>query len=121
MAAAAAAARGFDPRKSTATISVDSFATFVHNPVIPDLLSVPGIGDAAVEKLAAVGVTTTHQLLGKFLSLRTAGISVVDHANAMYAWLADIKIVSQRDGIVRAVAEKANVWTPGVYDAKAFA
>lgn len=42
---------------------------FLHSPIDSNLLTVPGIGDSAREALESVGVYSTHQLLGKYLSL----------------------------------------------------
>jgi hypothetical protein len=48
-----------------------TLAEYVAADVEEDLKSVPGIGDKAKERLNAVGITTTHQLLAKFLSFHT--------------------------------------------------
>lgn len=36
--------------------------------------------------------------------------------NAFYEWLAEIGISAHRNTVVKAVAEKANTWVPGIYN-----
>ena len=52
---------------------------FTSDDVDEDLISVPGIGPAAIEALEGVGVTSTVALIGKFLSLHKKGMSGLVH------------------------------------------
>ncbi len=63
---------GYDPQKSR--VAEDTLADFLRAPLTGDLTEVPGIGNAAVGKLAEGDenekVTNTFQLIGKFLMLK---------------------------------------------------
>lgn len=108
-----AAKGGFDPNKSR--VSEDKLAEFLSSPLDEDLTSVPGIGPAAVEKLAADEVRSTYQLIGTFLCLRDPGMTSKEHCDAMWFYLEDIGINAYRSGIVQCIAEKCNIMIPGLY------
>lgn len=63
---------GYDPQKSR--VAEDALADFLRAPLTGDLTEVPGIGPAAVTKLAdgeeGDRVENTFQLIGKFLMLK---------------------------------------------------
>jgi len=81
------------------------------------LNEVPGIGGATIEKLKAAGVTTTYQLLGKYLMLKDAGVGPVEHADRFYYWLVSVGTPAGfRAGVVKSIAEKLNVTFVGLYD-----
>lgn len=67
-------ADGYDPQKSR--VAEDTLADFLRAPLTGDLLEVPGIGNAAVAKLASPesgeSVKNTFQLIGKFLLLKAS-------------------------------------------------
>ena len=110
---------GFDVNRSK--VGAEALAIFLANEVNEDLTTVPGIGPAAASKLAEdvegdQSITTTHQLIGKFLTLKSKGISQKEHCDAMWFWLQGRKIDAFRAGIVRSVAEKCNIMIPGVYE-----
>lgn len=125
MSAAPASASSYDPQRSR--VSDDRMADFLRSPVDPDLLSVPGIGPRAVELLKSnanqmFAVHTTHQLIGLFLTLRDrAEMTTREHCDAFWAWLQAKGINAYRSGIVMVIAEKANTFMPGMYDASEFA
>lgn len=106
---------GFDPSKSR--VSVDSMATFLGSPLVSDLKSVPGVGPSAKEKLAAVGIYNTFQLLGKCLMLfdPDAESTKGKHAENMWQFLASIGINSYRSGITLALTEKLETMSPGSF------
>ena len=117
---------GYDPRKSK--VSDDKMEAFKNSPTDPDLLSVPGIGPAAVKKLGEVAygadrITNTYQLFGKFLMLRGPGhgdeieISSMEHAEKFWFWLKNRGISAHRSAIVKAIAEKSSTFFQGIYDA----
>lgn len=97
-------------------IGADALADFLRGAVEPRLQSVPGVGPKAAEHMATAGVTTTHQLLGKFLSFKGADTDVQAHCDAMWLWLNEIGVNSHRAGIVKSIAEKLNIYMPGLYD-----
>ncbi|GBG26084.1 Hypothetical Protein FCC1311_023042 [Hondaea fermentalgiana] len=113
---------GFDPSKSM--VKEDALAAFLAAPISEDLEQVPGIGPAAKKALAVPlkgdqAVTTTYQLVGKFLTLRAAGMTQQEHLDAMWHWLNARGISSHRAGIVHSIAEKCNLMIPGIYDSAA--
>lgn len=63
-------------------------------------------GDAPVE--------TTHQLIGKFLTLRGKGMTPQQHMDAFWFYLKERGLSSHRAGIVDAIAQKVNVMIPGI-------
>jgi hypothetical protein len=63
-----AGAGEYDPNKTG--ISVDALAHFLSADIEGPTTQVPGVGRDTQAKLAAVGITTTYQLLGKFLMLK---------------------------------------------------
>lgn len=85
-----------------------------------DLNEVPGIGfDSNQSRLAAGDddcITTTFQLLGKFMILRSKGTDSITNAQLFNQYLHSKGITSHRNSIVQAVAEKVNMMIPGSYD-----
>jgi hypothetical protein len=78
---------GFDPNKSK--VSDDELVRFLTSEINQDLKSVPGIGPAYCVKLAQVvqgdsAVETTYQLIGKFLALKSKGMSSKAHLDAFW-------------------------------------
>ncbi len=82
---------------------------------------VPGVGEATIKILRQHDITTTFQLLGKYLSLKEEGVEPVEHADRFYYWLKSINTPAGfRAGIVHSIAEKMNVTFPGIYDSSAY-
>lgn len=102
---------------ATSSISEDRLSTFLASPLKEDLTEVPGIGDKGAALLAESGVCTAVQLLGVFLTLKRPGISVQEHCDAFLRFLKEKGINSHRSGIVLAIAEKANTFVPGIFNA----
>ena len=111
-------AEGYDKNRSS--VSADKLSDFLRADVVADLQSVPSIGPAAVEKLAAVGITTTFQLFGQFLMLKDEGVEPVEHCDRFWYWLKDTGISSNRSGVVQCIAEKLDSMFPGLYDGSAY-
>ena len=65
-------------------------------------------------------ITTTYQLIGKFLSLKAAGTTPVEHCDMFYYWLQAKGVNAGRNNIVLGIAEKCEVFLPGCYDAAAY-
>lgn len=66
--------------------------------------------------LAAANVTSTHQLIGTFLGLRSLGISRKDHMQRFFEFLMDVGKVRTANlaaAIVVAIAAKCSGWIPG--------
>mmetsp|Transcript_16736 Transcript_16736/g.23024 ORF Transcript_16736/g.23024 Transcript_16736/m.23024 type:complete len:122 (-) Transcript_16736:77-442(-) len=112
----------FDPSKSQA--GADTIADFLRRPISGDLKAdkIPGVGAASIKALEAVGITTTYQLFGKYLSFKGEGITPQEHANLFYSWLKnDVKTAAGYTAtVVTAVAEKLNITYPGLFDISDF-
>ena len=89
---------------------------WLSSEITETVTQVPGIGPANADKLAANDVTTTHQLLGKYLSLRGRRFTQQEHNNYFMEWLQSIGINSHREGITYAIAEKLSVLLPTAYE-----
>ena len=57
-------------KPSATRTSDDTIASFITSELEVSVTSVPGIGPGNAEKLRGVGISSTHQLLGKFLSFK---------------------------------------------------
>mmetsp|Transcript_12071 Transcript_12071/g.28759 ORF Transcript_12071/g.28759 Transcript_12071/m.28759 type:complete len:115 (+) Transcript_12071:244-588(+) len=109
------AAAGYDPSKTEA--STKGIAEFVGSEIVEDITSVPGVGPAAKTALAAAGVTTTYQLVGKFLQCRGEGSTTRQHCDAFYFWLKDAGITGGwPHAITRAIAQQCHAWMDGIYN-----
>jgi hypothetical protein len=93
-------------------------------PVSGNLVDVPGIGPAAIGKLANCDdqITNSYQLFGKYLMLKGPdsdehSVDCVEHSEKFWHFLKSIGIVAHRSAIVKAIAEKAAGFFPGIYDA----
>lgn len=109
---------GFDASKSR--VNEDVLGEFLATPVMEDLTTVPGIGPAAVKLLGKAmegdqPIETTYQLLGKFLSLKGKGVTQQEHCDAMWFYLKERGLDAHRAGIVHSIAEKLNLFIPGLY------
>jgi predicted flap endonuclease-1-like 5' DNA nuclease len=95
----------FNPNKSR--ITDDQMMAWVEKEVTGNLDEVPGLGEKSVTKMGAAGIVTTWQLFGKFLLLREADMSPVDHCDAFWSFLEECDTPSgYRSGVVLAVQEK---------------
>ncbi len=113
-------AEGYDPARSTT--KEGTLTEFLRSKVGSDVLAVPGIGPAGKAKLAAAGVNTLFQLIGKFLSLKDEGVETVEHCDRFWLWLKNIDFPpGTRGAVVQAIAELTNIKFPGTYDAELYA
>jgi hypothetical protein len=95
------------------------------------LLDVPGIGPAAVKKLADTtggdeAITNTYQLFGKYLMLKGPDsddykVECVEHSEKFWQYLKSRGVTAHRSAIVKAVAERAATMFAGIYDANVYA
>ena len=108
----------FDPRRSSA--NPNALAVFIRSPIIKDLNSVPGVGEGNKKLLKKDGIHTTHQLIGKFLSLSEEDTDCIELCDKFYFWLQSIGVNSHRGPIVSAIGEKTMILVPGVYDCDAY-
>lgn len=116
---------GYDPKRSR--VSDDKMDQWRRAQITGDLVEVPGIGAAAVKKLAeadegADKITNTYQLFGKFLMLKGPGhgdeimVESVEHTQKFWEFLKNRGISSHRSAIVKAIAEKSSTFFGGIYD-----
>jgi hypothetical protein len=105
--------------------------TWKQAQITGDLNEVPGIGPAAIKKLADADegtdkITNTYQLFGKFLMLKGPGhegetmVEPFEHTQKFWHFLKNRGISSHRSAIVKAIAEKASTFFGGIYDANAY-
>jgi hypothetical protein len=96
-----------------------------------DLNEVPGIGPAAIRKLAEADegpnkITNTYQLFGAFLMLKGPGhgeetmVEPVEHTEKFWQFLKNRGISSHRSAVVRCIAEKSATFFNGIYDANEY-
>lgn len=108
----------FDPRRSNS--NPDALASFIRSPLVKNITSVPGVGEKNQKILKKDGISTTHQLIGKFLSLSEEDTDSVELCDKFYFWLQSIGVSAYRGSIVSAIAEKLNILAPNMYDSKAY-
>jgi hypothetical protein len=105
---------GFDPTRSK--VSEEALAYFLANPLVENLLTVPGVGPVTVDRLAADGIRTTFQLLGAFLRVCDEGMTTQERTDAFWFYLQALEVPGgTRSSIVHSIAEKINIMVPGLY------
>ena len=119
---------GYDPRRSK--VSDDRMEQWRTAPVTGDLQEIPGIGPAAVKKLAESDedgdkITNTYQLFGKFLMLKGPDdddhkVEPMEHTQKFWEFLKNRGVSAHRSAIVKAIAEKASTFFNNIYDANDF-
>jgi len=118
---------GYDPRKSK--VSEDRMQKWRQENVTGDLSEVPGIGPAAIAKLAEGdgddAITNTYQLFGKYLMMKGPDtedhkVESYEHTEKFWYFLKNKGISSHRSAIVRAIAEKASTFFRDIYDANQY-
>jgi hypothetical protein len=110
--------QGFNPNRSR--VSFNTMEEWKNKEVDGNLLKVPGIGPAAVARLAEKGVANSWQLCGTYLTLKGPDEKAVDpatHNDKFWYWLQQAGIRAHRSAIVVAIAEKMAQTFPGIYDA----
>lgn len=95
---------------------------FLSTPLNVDILSVPGIGHRNARVLRELSdnydlkpIVNSYELLGKFLSFKGEGVGPIDHCQKFFEFLISKGVLHNPDDIVRAMAEKANTFIPGIY------
>ena len=105
---------GFHPKNMR--VKESTVAEFIMAPMEESLQSVPGVKTSNEKILKEEGVTTTFQLVGKYLSLKDENVDGVELADRFYYWLQSIGVNAFRATIVGSIGEKASTWMPGVYN-----
>ena len=104
----------YDPARSR--VAEDKLRDFIGAPIEADLTSVPGIGPATAANLAADGIQTTYQLIGKYLSFCSEGADTQTVCDQFVEYLASMGVKGYRSGITECIAERVNVMIPGLYE-----
>jgi hypothetical protein len=118
----------FARRWNETKVSIDKkIHVWLGGDVDGKLKQVPGIHDAEVEKLAADNVeeseciTSTHQLIGKYLMLYEPDKMTSTDLNKKFShFLQERGITLHRPHIVRAISEKVASFFPGFHDGSKF-
>ncbi len=96
-------------------------AAWIRAPITGNLLEIPGIGEATVNKLRDENITTTQSLLGKFLMMKDSDTTAIEHCARFFEYLKSIGVTGgYTSTITTSVAEKVNTWIPGSFDSSAY-
>ena len=106
----------YDPKKTS--INEDRLAGWLKDKISGDLEDVPGIGPANKANLEGKGISNSFQLIGQYLTLKAG--TVQEHNDAMWRWLQEVGVNSGRNNIILALAEKCDIFMPGIYDASLY-
>lgn len=107
--------RGFDPSRSK--VSSDTLGEFLTAPLDSELLNVPGVGPATKSILEAHEINTSWQLLSCYLRVCDRDMTSKERVDAFWFFLEGLGVPGgTRSTIVKALAEKANIMIPGIYD-----
>ena len=110
---------GYDPNRTL--LNPHHLGAFIQAPIKGNLLEVPGIGPATVKAMNEAGMTTTFELIGKYMSLKAQGVDSEDHCDRFFYWLKDIGTAAgYRSSVVQAIAQKMDITFPGIYDASCY-
>jgi len=109
---------GYNYNKTT--VHEDKLNEWLGAPISGDLQDVAGIGPKN-EQLLASGegdnqIETSHQLIGKYLSLKAKNVDSKTHCDAFYFWLKAKGVNAGRNNIVLAIAERCECFFPGIYE-----
>jgi predicted flap endonuclease-1-like 5' DNA nuclease len=95
---------------SASRLTDAALTLWMETEITGQLTEVPGVGDKTAEKLNDVGIHTTFQLFGKYLSLRGPGVDQQEHLNFFINFLEDAGCTkSYLNSQVQAVSERMNV------------
>lgn len=113
------------PLQRRSKVSEGAMETWRSSPVTGDLLEVPGIGPAAVKKLAECPdrITNSYQLFGKYLMLKGPDVKghkvqSMEHNEKFWYFLKNTGIAAHRSAIVKAIAEKSATFFRDIVSAK---
>ena len=94
-------------------------ASFIAQPLSMSLEAVPGVNRKNMKILQNAGIRTTHQLIGKYLSLSHDSREPFEVADAFERWLTELGI-EEKSTVTAAVAEKIGTWIPSIYNVSDF-
>jgi len=109
----------YDPNRSQ--ISSNTLAIFIQSPVTGNILEVPGIGPKIAKILSNNNINTTFQLFSLFLSLKDENVESIELCDKFFYTLKEYGISQVNiSSIIEAVAQKLDVYFPGIYDNNMF-
>ena len=76
---------------ATGQVKDDQINAFTTSTLEEDLGSIPKCGPACQKALTEAGITTSFQLLGKFLTFKDKGDDTQAHLTKFCEWLASIE------------------------------
>jgi len=98
-------------------MSHQQIAAFIVSPVTGNILEVPGVTEESRQILQKIGVVSSYQLFGMYLSAQGDGADKTEITKAFHARLNEIRYPFDLiTTCVQAVGEKLNISFPGVYD-----
>lgn len=115
------ASEGYNPNRTR--VCDNTQVQWLRSNVTGKVTEVPGVGEATARifENCEDRITTTYQLMGKFLSFKDANVGPIEHADRFFYWLTRIGTVAgQRSSVVRAIAEKLHLQFPDIYDPDAY-
>ncbi len=104
-----------------ADFSKETLEAWLKEPLSEDIKNIPGVDYKTANLLsisspAGDGISTSFQLLGVFLLCKGLGVQTSENCDRFHAWLKAKGVTSRTSTIVKACAEKCNVFFPGIYD-----
>ena len=98
---------------------------WVKSEMREELTSIPRIGRVTADCFKRAGIETSYALLGKFLSLKSAGCSPVEHCERFWIWVESATkenriIKRDKAAICRCIFLKADILMPGLYEEDAY-
>ena len=112
----------FNPNKGS-KVSDDALQQFTFNNLSGDLSEIPGVGPSTVVIFKNADITTTFQLIGKFLSFKGEGVDSIEHCDAFFNYIkGGLKVPPANcPKIVHCIASLMNLKFDGLYDAEKLA
>ena len=96
--------------------------TWLSTAKLDDLKVIPGLGMKTEEALKSYTqncenpITSAYALVGLFINMKQAHMGRIDHINMFYDFLKKAGVHGSIHTIIRAVAERAKLTFPGLYD-----
>jgi antibiotic biosynthesis monooxygenase (ABM) superfamily enzyme len=92
-----------DSSPTMQTVVADGYTSWIQSPVNAELTKVPGIGKSSRDVLEQAGITTTWQLMGKFLMMNR-------DVEEFRKWLRGFTALSTHcETIINAINNKINI------------
>ena len=91
-------------------VSTDSVVNWIRSPITGKLTQVPGIGEKSQKSLEENGISTTFQLIGKFLSFKGEDVTPNELVDKFFEYINEVMPKNKfKHCVVRAIAEKVDI------------